>query len=378
MNRPVGIAETMIGTPVGELDTPALLVDAAALQANIDTMARLCAGTPARLRPHAKTHKSSVIAAMQLDAGAAGICCAKLSEAEAIARGGPVGDIMVTTPLVGPTKLKRLARLSRVVKLAVLTDDTTAIAELGALAAAEDLQIDVLIEVDVGQNRCGVPPGPAAARLADAVGRAKHLRFKGLHGYHGKLQMMRTYAERRAGVLRALELLQESAELCRNAGHDIEILTGGGSGSVAIDLELGGLNELQPGSYVFMDSSYRNILWNETGDPPPFQHALSILGSVVSRPTADRAVIDIGWKSASNDSGPPVPKQPELLFEFAGDEHGIIRRRDAQPLALALGERIELIPSHCDTTVNLHADYMVIRDGCLDAIWPISARGCSR
>ena len=378
MNRPVGTVETMIGATVGELDTPALLVDAVALEANIAAMAKLCAGKAARLRPHAKTHKSPIIAAMQLDAGAAGICCAKLSEAEAIANDGRITDIMVTTPLVGRSKLKQLARLSRVAKVAVLADDETAIAALAELAAAEDRKIDVLIEVDVGQNRCGVPPGPAAARLAEAVGRSNRLQFKGLHGYHGKLQMMQTYTERFAAVRRALELLQESAELCRKAGHKVEILTGGGSGSAAIDLELGGLNELQPGSYVFMDSSYRKILWDETGAPPPFRPALSILGSVVSRPAADRAVVDVGWKSASNDSGPPIPKRDGLIFEFAGDEHGIIRRRDGQLLPLALGEKIELIPSHCDTTVNLHSDYMIIRDGRVDVIWPISARGCSR
>jgi D-threonine aldolase len=378
MNRPVGIAEAVIGATVGELDTPALLVDAIALEANIGAMAKLCAGKTARLRPHAKTHKSPIIAAMQLDAGASGICCAKLSEAEAIAKDGRVSDIMVTTPLVGRSKLKTLARLSRVARITVLADDETAIAALANLSTAEDRQIDVLIEVDVGQNRCGVPPGPAAARLADAVGRSNRLHFKGLHGYHGKLQMMQTYAERHAAVRRALELLQESAELCRKAGHEMEILTGGGSGSAAIDIELGGLNELQPGSYVFMDSSYRRILWDEGGTPPPFQPALSILGSVVSRPAADRAVIDVGWKSASNDSGPPVPKLAELTFEFAGDEHGIIRRRDGQSLTIALSEKIELIPSHCDTTVNLFSDYMVIRDGRIEAIWPISARGCSR
>lgn len=378
MNCPVGIAETAIGATVDELDTPALLVDAGALEANIAAMATLAAGKAARLRPHAKSHKSPLIAAMQLDAGAAGICCAKLGEAEAIAKDGRVRDIMVTTPLVGRAKLRRLAHLSRVVKLAVLADDETAIAALAELAAAEDRRIDVLIEVDVGQHRCGVPPGPSAARLADVVGRSSRLNFKGLHGYHGKLQMVHTFAERHAAVRRALDLLQESAELCRKAGHETEILTGGGSGSAAIDLELGGLNELQPGSYVFMDSSYRQILWNEAGAPPPFKPALSILGGVVSRPTADRAVIDVGWKSASSNSGPPVPKQPELIFEFAGDEHGIIKRRDGEALALALGESIELIPSHCDTTVNLFSDYMVMRDGRLEAVWPISARGSSR
>ncbi len=208
--------------------------------------------------------------------------------------------------------------------------------------------------------------------------RSNRLHFKGLHGYHGKLQMMPTYAERAAAVRGALDLLQDSAELCRKGGHAVEILTGGGSGSAAIDLALGGLNELQPGSYVFMDASYSKILWDEAGSPPPFRPALSILGSVVSRPSADRAVIDVGWKSASNDSGPPVPKRAELSFEFAGDEHGIIRRRDGGTLGLAHGEKIELIPSHCDTTVNLHSDYTVIRDGRLEAIWPVSARGRSR
>ncbi len=378
MNRPVGMAETTIGATVDELDTPALLIDAVALEANIAAMAALCAGKPARLRPHAKTHKSPLIAAMQLDAGATGICCAKLGEAEAIAQDGRVNDIMVAAPLVGRAKLGRLAHLSRVVKLAVLADDETAIAALADLATAEDRRIDVLIEVDVGQHRCGVPPGPAAARLADAVGRSNRLNFKGLHGYHGKLQMVHTFAERQAAVRRALELLQDSAELCRKAGHETEILTGGGSGSAAIDLALGGLNELQPGSYVFMDSSYRQILWDEAGAPPPFRPALSILASVVSRPTADRAVVDVGWKSASSDSGPPVPKRTELAFEFAGDEHGIVKRRDGEPLTMALGERIELIPSHCDTTVNLFSDYMVMRDGRLEAVWPISARGCSQ
>ena len=378
MKRPAGMAEPKIGAPVDELDTPALLIDAAALEANIAAMAALCAGKPARLRPHAKTHKSPLIAAMQLDAGAFGICCAKLGEAEAIAAEGRVTDILLTTPLVGRSKLEQLANLLRVAKISVLADDEAAIAALADIAAAEDRHIDVLIEVDVGQHRCGVPPGLAAARLADAVARSNRLHFKGLHGYHGKLQMMPTFAERAAAVRGALDLLQDSAELCRKGGHTVEILTGGGSGSAAIDLALGGLNELQPGSYVFMDASYGKILWDEAGTPPPFRPALSILGSVVSRPAADRAVIDVGWKSASNDSGPPVPKRAELSFEFAGDEHGIIRRRDGGTLGLAHGERIELIPSHCDTTVNLYSDYTVIRDGRFEAIWPVSARGRSR
>lgn len=378
MNRQVGRLDAAIGAVLTEIDTPALLVDAAVLEANIAAMATLCSGTARRLRPHAKSHKSAVIARMQLDAGASGICCAKLGEAEALAEGGAVRDIMITTPIVGRLKLERMAALARSVKLAVLLDNDAAIDPLAHAAASADRRIDVLIEVDVGQGRCGVGPGTAAARLADAVARRSDLNFKGLHGYQGKLQMIGSYAERRAAAERALILLQDSADHVRRSGHEIEILTGGGSGSVAIDLELGGLNELQPGSYVFMDASYRQVAWDEAGTPPPFQPALSILGAVVSRPSPDRAIIDIGWKSASSDSGPPIPKSPELVFDFAGDEHGILRRRDGKALDLPLGATTELIPSHCDTTVNLYSTYSVVRDGRLEAQWPVDGRGRSR
>ena len=355
-----------------------MLLDLTVLESNIAAMAKLCDGKAVRLRPHAKTHKSPLVAAMQLDAGAAGICCAKLGEAEAIAADGSVRDIMVTTPLVGRRKLKRMADLARTVKLAVLADNEAAIEALDQAAATSGSKIDVLVEVDVGQRRCGVPAGPAAARLASVIARCKHLTFKGLHGYQGKLQMIATYDERRTAVRTALSLLQDSADHVRRAGHAIDILTGGGSGSIAIDLELGGLNELQPGSYVFMDASYRRIAWDETGNPPPFRPALSILGSVVSRPTADRAVLDVGWKTASSDSGPPIPKSPELVFEFAGDEHGIVRQRDGSTLHLKLGDTVELIPSHCDTTVNLHSEYTVVRNGQIQACWPIAGRGRSQ
>ncbi len=378
MNLQVGTNEIAAGTPIAELDTPALILDGAALEANIAAMKRLLDGKPQRLRPHAKTHKSAVIARMQLAAGAVGICCAKLAEAEAIASQGTIGDIYVTTPIVGRAKLARLEKLSRIAKLTVLVDNIGALEPLAEIARRTGRSMDVIVEVDVGQQRCGVPPGPAAAQLAQAITRLKHLSFRGLHGYQGKLQMIASYEERRAAVKCALDLLMTSADYCRRSGQDVEILTGGGSGSLAIDLELGGLNELQPGSYVFMDASYNRVVWDQFGARPPFVPALSILGSVVSRPAADRAVIDVGWKSASSDAGPPVPRLDDLVFYFAGDEHGHIRRRDGKDLDLAVGDMVELIPSHCDTTVNLFSNYTVVRNGMFEKLLPVDGRGASK
>ena len=236
----------------------------------------------------------------------------------------------------------------------------------------------MIVEVDVGQQRCGVPSGPAAAGIADAIAKHKHLIFKGLHGYQGKLQMVVSYDERRAAVKSALDLLMNSAEYCRQSGHEVQILTGGGSGSLAIDLELGGLTELQPGSYVFMDANYSRVAWDPSGALPPFAPALFILGSVVSKPAANRAVIDVGWKSASSDSGPPVPQLPDLVFDFAGDEHGHLRRRDGNDLGLTVGDKVVLIPSHCDTTVNLFSDFTVVRNGKFEKTLPINGRGASQ
>jgi D-serine deaminase-like pyridoxal phosphate-dependent protein len=378
MNVLSGCYEELIGRPIADLDTPALLVEATELESNIRTMADLVRGGSSHLRPHCKTHKSATIARMQLAAGATGVCCAKLSEAEAIAARGGVEDIMVTTPVVGRNKVDRLVALARSVKTTVLVDDPGTFEALDHAGARAGRILDVVIEVDVGQGRCGVPPGSPAAGLVDSLQPYRSLNFKGLHGYQGKLQMVRRYQERRSAIRRALDLLEDSAEKIRKSGHDIEILTGGGSGSLPVDLDLGVLNEFQPGSYVFMDSNYRQIEWDSAGNPPPFRSCLTLLGGVVSRPTPERAIVDIGWKAASSDSGSPVPEDPELAFEFAGDEHGIIQRRDGAPLGLALGAKLKLVPSHCDTTVNLHSIYHVVRSGQLEAIWTIEGRGCSR
>lgn len=360
-----------------EIDTPALLIDAATLEANIAAMAALCAPHSVRLRPHAKSHKSPIVAAMQEAAGAVGICCAKLGEAEVMAGGG-IGDILITTPVTDAAKLRRLVDLARRTGIAVVADDAEGIDRLGEAAHAAQVTIEVVVEVDVGQGRCGVGTGTDAVTMAEHIARHRSLRFGGLQGYQGLLQGLVSYGERRHGVQRALEKLLDAADQVRRAGYDAGALTGGGTGSAAVDLDLGGLTELQPGSYVFMDASYLEIEWDAAKSRPPFRPSLSILAGVVSKPATDRVVLDVGWKAASADAGPPTVKNSEeLVFRFAGDEHGIVRRRDGGSLDLRPGDKIELIPSHCDTTVNLYDSYTVLRGDRVEALWPVAARGCS-
>jgi D-serine deaminase-like pyridoxal phosphate-dependent protein len=246
--------------------------------------------------------------------------------------------------------------------------------QLSEAASAAKVTLHVLAEVNVGQNRCGVEPGPAAAELADEIVRLPGLRFRGLQGYHGSLQQVVDLDERTAAIRKALDLLLETADMVRRRGHAVEILTGGGTGSSATDIALHGLTELQPGSYVFMDCTYRRIRWDGAGAPAPFANALSILTSVVSCATRERVVVDAGWKSASCDSGMPVVKGMDGVgFTFAGDEHGKLALPDG--VKVSAGDKLELLPSHCDTTVNLYDQYVCVRGDEVQAVWPIAARG---
>src|SRR5215207_3244417 len=207
----------------------------------------------------------------------------------------------------------------------------------------------------------------------------RSLRFAGLQGYQGKLQGIVSHQERGAAVQQAMQRLQEAAALVEARGHKLEVLTGGGTGSVRFDLDLGILQELQPGSYVFMDASYRKIGWDEQGSPLPFRPALTVLTRVLSKPASDRVIVDAGWKAASCDAGPPeVFGRDDLAFNFAGDEHGTLVQVDGGPVDLRLGDVVRLLPSHCDTTVNLYGVYTVHRGDRVEAVWPVTAQGCSR
>lgn len=365
------------GTTLERVATPALLLDAGALDRNLERMRALTAGTGVALRPHAKTHKSPLIAHRQMALGAAGICCAKLAEAEVMAEWS-VPDILITTPVIGRDKIARLVALAASGRMRVVVDDPVNVEALAQATSAARVTLDLVVEVDVGQGRCGVPPGDAAAALAEQIGRAGSLRFAGLQGYNGSIQGVVRAEERSAKVRASLDRLLESAHAVRRRGIEVPVLTGGGTGTCLLDLAAGGLTEVQPGSYVVMDTSYARVERDASGTALPFEPALTVLTTVVSRPTPERVIVDAGWKSASVDSGLPVVKgRPDLLFEFAGDEHGRITA-PGRVLDLRPGDRVELLPSHCDTTINLYDEYVVASSGVVEAVWPVATRGKSQ
>jgi 3-hydroxy-D-aspartate aldolase len=364
-----------IGMPLAEVDTPALIVDLDAFEGNLRRLAEaLPHDGRIKLRPHAKTHKSPDIARRQMALGAVGVCCQKVAEAEALVRGG-VDDILVSNQVVGPTKLRRLAALAREARLGVCVDDAGNIAALEAAAAEAAVTLRILVEIDVGAKRCGVEPGESAARLAEAVARSPHLRFGGLQVYHGAAQHIRDFAERRAAIQRAGEMAGSTRDLIRRRGIDCPLVTGAGTGSFRFEIETGVWDELQCGSYVFMDADYARNLDAGGETTAEFAHSLFVWATVMSRPNEERAVVDAGHKAYSIDSGmPTLPDFPEATLDRAADEHGrIILKRPTN--RLRVGDKIRLIPGHCDPTVNLHDWYICIRNGKVEALWPIAARG---
>ncbi len=365
-------APATVGQALESVDTPALVIDLAAFERNLKTLADKVAGRGVRVRAHAKTHKSPEVARRQIEAGAVGMCCQKVSEAEVLVAGG-VADVLVTNEIVGAAKLARLAALAGHARIGVCVDDGANARALDAAAAAAGTRIDAYVEIDVGARRCGIAPGAPALELARVIAACQHLRLAGLQAYQGSAQHLRTLAERRAAIERAASAANQTRRLLESEGIACPVVTGGGSGSFMFEVESGVYDEIQPGSYVFMDADYAR---NEWGPPlPHFEHALFVLTTVMSRPAADRAVVDAGLKASSIDSGLPlVWERPGLRYTRPSDEHGVIEIA-AGAAAPALGEKLLLVPGHCDPTVNLHDWYVVVRDGRVEALWPVAARG---
>ena len=361
-----------IGIALDEVDTPALVLDLDALERNLLRMADAVKGSGVRLRPHAKSHKCAEIARRQIAAGAVGVCCQKVSEAEALAQGG-VADILVTNEVVGKQKLARLARLVREAKVSVLVDDAGNVADLDAAARAEGARLDVLIEIDVGAHRCGIQPGEPALALARRVASSRSLRFAGLHAYHGSAQHVRDPGDRRAAIAAATEKARFTKTLIENSGIACETVTGAGTGTFLLESASRVFNEIQPGSYVFMDADYNRNVWEEGW--PRFEQSLFVLATVMSVPASNRAVLDAGLKASSVDSGMPlVHERPGVEYVKASDEHGILKIA-AGAKAPKLGEKLLLVPGHCDPTVNLYDSFVCVRRGKVEALWPVSARG---
>jgi D-threonine aldolase len=365
-------APASVGIPLSEIDTPALVVDLDALEGNIARMAAVMKDGPVRLRPHAKSHKCAEIAKRQVAAGAVGVCAQKTSEAAALVAGG-VADVLVTNEIVGRPKVARLAKLAREARVGVLADDAGNVAELDAAARAERVRLDVLVEIDVGAHRCGIEPGAPAAGLAKRIADCRNLRFAGLHAYHGAAQHLRSASERRAAIAAAAEKAKATKALIESAGIACETVTGAGTGTFLLEGESRVFNEIQPGSYVFMDADYSRNAWDDNW--PRFEQSLFVVTTVMSAPSPDRAVVDAGLKASSVDSGMPlVHARPGVEYAKASDEHGVLKIT-AGANAPALGEKILLVPGHCDPTVNLYDWLVCLRDGRVEALWPVTARG---
>jgi D-serine deaminase-like pyridoxal phosphate-dependent protein len=359
------------GDPVSTIDTPALVLDLDAFERNLKRMADALRGSQVRLRAHAKCHKTPEIALRQVALGAAGICCQKVSEAAVFVQAG-IGDVLVTNQIMGEAKLRRLAPLARQARIGVLVDHPQQVQALAAAARAHDVTLDVYVEVNVGANRCGVAPGDEAARLARQIADNAGLRFAGLQCYHGPAQHLRVPAQRAAAIAQATEAARMARQAVEAAGLQVERITGAGTGTFLHERDSGVFNEIQAGSYVFMDRDYGD---NERGEGDvAFEHALFVRTTVMSRATPQRAIVDAGLKASSVDSGmPTVWRRPDLRFVKAADEHGVMATDDAA--ALSLGDVLMLVPGHCDPTVNLYDELVCVRGDRVEALWPVAARG---
>ena len=352
-------APAAVGTKLEDIDTPALVLDLDAFEKNLNTL-NAAVGRKVRVRPHAKTHKCPDVAKRQIALGAVGMCCQKVSEAEAMVDGG-VNDVLVSNEIVGTSKLARLAELSRRARIGVCVDNAENVRQLKG-------DLDVYIEIDVGMRRCGVPPGAPAVALAREIVRSG-LRFAGLQAYHGRAQHIRSMEERHAVIETAAQHVQHTKRLLGEAGIACPIVTGAGSGTFMLEIEAGAWDEIQCGSYAFMDVDYAKNEW--AAPLPRFEHALFVLSTVMSRPSAEVAIVDAGLKASSVDSGMPGVWQKELRYTHASDEHGWVEGRNPP----ALGEKLLLVPGHCDPTINLYDWYVCVRRGRVEALWPKTARG---
>ena len=363
-----------IGMAESEIDTPALLIDLDAFEANLDLMAGLMAQHGTTLRAHAKTHKSPVVAHQQIARGAVGQCVQKVAEAEILAWGG-VKDILISNEVVGADKIARLVALAKICRIAVCADDVGQVAALGQAAAAAGVELRVLVEIDVGAGRCGVAPGPAAVELAQLIEAHPALRFGGLQAYHGGAQHLRTYAERQKSIGATIDATRRTVEQLRQVGLSCDIVGGAGTGSFDLEAASGLFTEIQAGSYIFMDADYaRNF--DEAGKPVSrFQHALFVLATVMSAAQPGVAVLDAGHKAASIDSGfPQVWQRPGVSYVGASDEHGSLRVAEGAATP-AIGEKLRLVPGHCDPTVDRYDWSVGVRGGRVECLWPVAARG---
>ena len=359
-----------------ELATPALVLDRAAFQRNVAAMQAHCARVGLKLRPHAKTHKSVSIARAQIEAGAVGVCCAKLGEAEALTEGG-IDGILVTSPVVTARAFERVARLNeQLLDFMIVADSAVCVDGYAQAGAASGKRLKVLVDVDVGLHRTGLLPGEPALDLAKRIAASPHLQFVGLQAYAGQLQHVAAFEERRTQSLAALKTLGETRDLIVKNGIPCPIVSGGGTGTFNIDGEAHVFTELQAGSYIFMDKQYGEVRIANAA-PLPFETSLFVQTTVISANMPGLVTTDAGFKAFATDAGAPVihAGAPDgAQYFFFGDEQGGVMVGSAR---VEPGVAILCTAPHCDPTVNLHDAYHVVDGDTVVAIWPIEARGRS-
>jgi D-serine deaminase-like pyridoxal phosphate-dependent protein len=390
-----GAALGRLGEPGSRalLPTPSLVCDVDVLIANIARMAERARAAGVALRPHAKTHKSAFVAGLQLDHGAAGISCAKVAEAEALvarlaADGRDRCAVLLTSPPCGPAAAARVVSLSGACDLMVAVDHPDGVDELAvAVTAADGVagvdgvdgvaggSLAVLCDVDLGMGRTGVTGPDGARAVARAIASAPGLRFAGVQAYGGHLQHIHGRDERSAATAEAMERLTVVIDALEADGHRVALRTGGGTGTAVLDMGSGVLNELQVGSYVFMDREYRDAL----GDDPEggFGHSLTVATTVVSVNQPSFVTVDAGLKSMATEAGPPTVVGPDtdVSYHFFGDEHGLVTRGAGRPFTR--GERLDLVPPHCDPTVDRYDVLWLVRGDTVVGVTAVDARGCA-
>ena len=364
------------GMDAADIQTPALVLDLDALERNIAKMGAYAKAHGMRHRVHGKMHKSVDIARLQMElGGACGVCCQKVSEAEVFARGG-ITDVLVSNQVRDPLKIDRLARLPLLgARTLCCVDDIANLADLSEAATRHGTQIECLIEIDCGAGRCGVTTTEAVVEIARAIDAAPGLKFGGLQAYQGAMQHLDDYAEREAKIAVAIAMVSDAVEALKTHGLECDIVGGGGTGSYYFESNSGVYNELQCGSYAFMDADYGRIRDAEGNriDQGEWENAMFLLTQVMSHAKADKAIVDAGLKAQSVDSGLPVIfGRTDVEYVKCSDEHGVV----ADPArVLAVGDKLRLVPGHCDPTANVHDWYVGVRDGKVETLWPVSARG---
>ena len=361
-----------------DLPTPALILDLDAMTRNLDRLAAHYRDRRMLARPHAKTHKSPVIARAQLVRGATGICVAKLSEAEMMIGAG-ITDILVTTGIVDPLRIRRLVALAGThPTLRAVTDHAANVDMLASAAAAAKVTLSVLVDINCGSNRSGVAPGAAALALAQHVARKPSLRLEGFQAFASHVMHMPGYDARRRASLDALAGVVETRRIAERAGLDVPILSVGGTGTWDVDCDVEGVTDVQVGSYLFMDAMYRAIGGKHGPVFDDFEPALFVLTTAISQPVAGEITVDAGYKASATDHQAPDPwGVGQVTYRWAGDEHGILTLLRPSR-RIKIGDRILMVASHCDPTVNLYDSYWVCSGERVVAQWPVTGRGMSQ